>query len=134
MSFACLAGNHAPNPNPVLNQGFAFARCTRCGRDMMRSHNAWRRAPKGFRIVWKRRPATKPDPAQLALDLSAPVRDPAAPIPAAPRRPRARLRAATDLAAAALRLAAWQVAASARGWLKPAPARPRRRTLRIAAR
>lgn len=133
MPVACLSGNHQLPSNPIWNQGFAFSRCTRCGRDMMRSHGRWRRAPRGFRIVWKRRTAAKSDPAQLAFDLP-PVRDPVAPVPPAPRRRRARLVAAVDLAGAALRLAAWQAAEAARTWLKTAPARhpSRGKVLRIA--
>jgi hypothetical protein len=39
------------------NQGFAFSRCRRCGRDMIRSGGSqkssdWRKVPAGFRVVW----------------------------------------------------------------------------------
>ncbi len=123
MPIACRSGNHSLPADPILNQGFAFARCTRCGRDLMRAAGAWREPPKGFRIVWKDAAAAAEDgadSAQLAFDLAPPVRALVAPLPAVRRGPRARLRGAADLVASALRLAAWHVSGAARVWLKSA--------------
>lgn len=127
MSIACRSGNHCLPADPILNQGFAFARCTRCGRDLLRAGGSWREPPRGFRIVWKGSAAAAAgaDPAQLAFDLAPPARALVAPLPGLRRGPRARLRAAADLVASGLRLAAWHASAAARRWLKSALA-PRR--------
>lgn len=136
MSIFCLSGNHWLPADPILNQGFAFARCTRCGRDLLRAAGTWRAPPKGFRIVWKDTgPEDAADPAQLAFELAPPVRALVAPLPSLRRGPRARLRGAADLAASALRLGAWHFSAAARLWLKSALARRRRvRLIAFAAR
>jgi hypothetical protein len=135
MPISCLAGRHAPGPE-VLNQGFAFCRCTRCGRQMIRSHNVLTGVPGGFRVVWRRAaaPAAEVDAAQLALDLAAPRRALVAPIPAPARRRRGALFAGLDLAVAALRLLGEQLGEGLRAWVKALlSARPRRRLLRLRA-
>lgn len=71
MRLHCIAGRHDAAPGGISNQGFAFSRCRCCGCDMVRSHRSWRRVPRGFRVVWRRRPP-RPDAAgaaQLLLDL-----------------------------------------------------------------
>jgi hypothetical protein len=117
--FSCLAGSHAIGASAVGAQGFELGRCRRCGLDLLRSSRGWRRVPKGFRVVWGNAPA----------DLGASPRP-------APRAGRAgRLRAAADLAAVALRFAAWRYAASLRGSAKAiAAARRKRRLPRLPAR
>jgi hypothetical protein len=132
MSIACRSGNHCLPADPILNQGFAFARCTRCGRDLLRAAGTWRAPPRGFRIVWKDTAADDGnDPDQLAFELKPPVRALVAPLPSLRRGPRARLGGAADLVASALRLGAWHFSAAARLWLKSALA-PRRRVRLIA--
>ena len=131
MSIFCLSGTHLLPADPVANQGFTFARCTRCGRDLMRLGNAWRRPPRGFRIVWKGGEVRRSDdPAQLAFALVEPVRTLVAPLPAAPRSRRGRLWGAADLIGAALRLAAWHLIEAFRAWLN-APLKRRRPLRRI---
>jgi hypothetical protein len=73
MRLNCLVGYHKPLPAIASNQGFHFSSCRRCGRDLVRTGRAWRRVPKGFRVVWKARdtaarPAA-PTAAQGALAL-----------------------------------------------------------------
>jgi len=49
----CVFGIHAAAPGETWNQGYGFARCRRCGRDLVRSLlDDWREPPRGFRIVW----------------------------------------------------------------------------------
>ncbi|MGY4395711.1 hypothetical protein ACVWZA_000872 [Sphingomonas sp. UYAg733] len=56
MSLRCHLLSHALALDVRINQGFAFGRCRRCGRDMIRSAKArpateWRSVPSGFRVV-----------------------------------------------------------------------------------
>jgi hypothetical protein len=37
----------------MRNAGHHFARCTRCGGDLVEADGRWSTAPKGFRIIWK---------------------------------------------------------------------------------
>jgi hypothetical protein len=75
MPITCLLGGHNAFPSSVRNQGFTFSRCRCCGRDMIRSRGAWKRVPKGFRVVWQREaPAA---PGALVRNLPVP-RPPAA--------------------------------------------------------
>lgn len=57
MSLPCRLSSHAAAPQVLRNQGFAFSRCRRCGRDMIRSlgssETTWRTVPAGFRVDWK---------------------------------------------------------------------------------
>ena len=53
MRLHCLIRHHAPLPPSAANQGFQFSSCSRCGSDMVRSGNAWRRVPSQFRVVWR---------------------------------------------------------------------------------
>lgn len=57
MRFLCRVLTHRIAPHISHNQGFAFSRCRRCGRDMIRSSASqessdWRNVPAGFRVVW----------------------------------------------------------------------------------
>jgi hypothetical protein len=56
MSLFCQLLNHTPVSDTQINQGFAFSRCRRCGRDMIRSVEGrpateWKTVPSGFRVV-----------------------------------------------------------------------------------
>lgn len=57
MNLLCNLAAHAPAPVDLVNQGFAFSRCRRCGSDLIRSASAsatrWTRVPPGFRIAWR---------------------------------------------------------------------------------
>lgn len=53
MRLHCIAGQHVAAPGEVLNQGFGFSHCSRCGRAMIRSSREWRTVPRGFRVVWR---------------------------------------------------------------------------------
>jgi len=72
MRLNCIAGQHDASPGEVRNQGFAFSRCRCCGCDMVRSNSEWRRVPRGFRVVWRRRRPRQDmvSAAQLLFDLS----------------------------------------------------------------
>jgi hypothetical protein len=73
MHFQCLIGRHTAAPDEIRNQGFGFSHCRRCSRDMVRSKNEWRSVPRGFQVVWRRRPPlqTEISAAQLLFDLPA---------------------------------------------------------------
>lgn len=56
MSPVCVLFGHRVHLRIQRNQGFAFSRCRRCNRDMIRSTNAasssnWRVVPPGFRVA-----------------------------------------------------------------------------------
>ncbi|HEX2763249.1 MAG TPA: hypothetical protein VHM92_05315 [Allosphingosinicella sp.] len=64
MSLLCALGGHEAAPGEVYNGGYYFARCRRCGEDMIRSGAAWRMVPEGHRVVWRggcRRHSLEPD-------------------------------------------------------------------------
>ena len=62
MSVFCSMGVHRPADQPVWNNGFYFSACARCGRDLVRgAHDRWRAVPKGFKVVWRQKPAGYPD-------------------------------------------------------------------------
>jgi len=71
-TFACFFGRHTPSPGEIRNQGFAFTRCRRCRRDLVRAGSAWRSVPKGFRIVWRpgKRAQAEQNAAQSLLGAS----------------------------------------------------------------
>jgi hypothetical protein len=53
MSLLCALGGHEAGSGEVYNGGYYFARCRRCGLDMIRSGAAWRMVPEGHRVVWR---------------------------------------------------------------------------------
>lgn len=53
MSLLCALGGHEAGAGEIYNGGYYFARCRRCGRDMIRSGAAWRMVPDGHRVVWR---------------------------------------------------------------------------------
>lgn len=71
MGFHCITGQHVAAPGEVINQGFGFSHCGRCGRAMIRSSREWRVVPRGFRVVWRRGAPrrTAANAAQLLLNL-----------------------------------------------------------------
>ena len=69
LTFACVFGRHTPAPGEIRNQGFAFTRCRRCRRDLVRAGSTSRTVPKGFRIVWRpgKRAQAEQNTAQMLL-------------------------------------------------------------------
>lgn len=58
MSILCsILGHSRPAEKPIWNDGYFFARCGRCGDDIVRrgQSRAWRDVPKGHRISWRDR-------------------------------------------------------------------------------
>ena len=57
MTLLCNLAGHAPAPVDLVNQGFAFSRCRRCGDDLIRSAAVptarWTAVPEGFRVAWR---------------------------------------------------------------------------------
>jgi hypothetical protein len=49
----CSIGGHSASEQRMRNAGHHFARCTRCGIDLVEHEGRWSTAPKGFRIIWK---------------------------------------------------------------------------------
>lgn len=102
MTYSCNSGRHAVASPGVRNQGFEFGKCTRCGRDLLRSGGDWRTVPKGFRVVWRR------DPPPAAG--KAPARSRA--------RPRNPLAVAAELAWLAARCLGWKISDGLRAGMK----------------
>jgi hypothetical protein len=61
----CSIGGHSPSEQRIRNAGNHFARCTRCGFDLVENDGRWSTAPKGFRIIWK----SVPREAEPVLEL-----------------------------------------------------------------
>jgi hypothetical protein len=53
MAIACLFGRHTIVSRGVRNNVYEFGRCERCRCDMLRAGEAWKRVPKGFKVVWR---------------------------------------------------------------------------------
>lgn len=51
-AFRCELGWHRPEPIARWNDGYYFARCRRCGRDLVRTAYGRWQVPRGFRVVW----------------------------------------------------------------------------------
>ncbi len=56
----CSLGWHAAEKGALWNEGYYFSRCQRCGSDLIRTTYSGWEVPRGFRVVWKPRPA-EPD-------------------------------------------------------------------------
>lgn len=56
MPLLCRLGAHRPGNAPVWNHGFYFARCRRCGTDLVRTTYSGWRAPRGYRVSWQTTP------------------------------------------------------------------------------
>jgi hypothetical protein len=98
MNLLCSLGRHAPRAAPRWNDGYYFATCRRCGRDIVRTaYEGWH-VPRGYRVVWAPAPpqdrpavtlAAAPEPAVLP-EPPAPVATPeTVPAPPAPAEPEA---------------------------------------------
>jgi hypothetical protein len=111
-------GHHDVAPGEVRNQGFGFSHCRLCGRDMMRSDQAWRTVPKGFRVVWRYGipRQTQISATQLLFDLPEPDR--ALTLPKRGRR--SRLSDLLGLAMIAAQFLSFTAAERWRSWRKAA--------------
>jgi CheY-like chemotaxis protein len=49
---ACSLRGHAPGAEQIENRGVTFARCRRCGADLVKQGPEWQPVPKGYRITW----------------------------------------------------------------------------------
>jgi hypothetical protein len=49
----CTLGGHEAGASEIYNGGYYFARCRRCGTDMIRCGAAWQKVPSGHKVVWK---------------------------------------------------------------------------------
>lgn len=67
MRLLCALGRHRPEPWPRWNAGYYFARCRRCGRDLVRTAYGDWGIPKGCRVVWQTTPPEKALTAYLAI-------------------------------------------------------------------
>jgi hypothetical protein len=63
----CSLKGHRPGEKIIRNGGRAFARCARCGVDLIETDGQWRTPPKGARIVWR------PSDRIASATISAPV-------------------------------------------------------------
>jgi hypothetical protein len=60
-SLRCGLGWHAPESLACWNDGYYFARCRRCGLDLVRTAYGRWHGPRGFRVVWRpERPENAP--------------------------------------------------------------------------
>lgn len=51
----CAVGGHVAEAGATWNNGYAFSRCRRCEREIVRSlFGRWRLPPSGYRVVWRR--------------------------------------------------------------------------------
>src|SRR3954470_16535074 len=70
MGNKCISGSHSPSSRITRNQGFEFAQCRHCARDLIRSNRSWKTVPEGFRVVWRGADQVlSEDPSQLLLNL-----------------------------------------------------------------
>ena len=48
----CKFQGHIPDERIIESHGRRFARCARCGVDLIEHEGGWQTPPKGQRIVW----------------------------------------------------------------------------------
>jgi hypothetical protein len=86
LSLRCGLGYHAANGVPRWNDGHYFARCARCGVDLVRTPFSRWHVPNGYRVVWQAQPpASRPDVTlepELQLEQTEPQVAPVAKVPA----------------------------------------------------
>lgn len=61
MNISCTLGRHTPRAKPIWNDGQYFSRCSSCEKDLIGRFGVWKAVPKGYRVVWKKRPADYPN-------------------------------------------------------------------------
>lgn len=90
MSIWCTLGRHTAGERIVHNGGTHFSSCVRCCCDLVLGKQGWGPAPKGYRVVWKRRRVPgEAEPLQLELLFPADAA-PAERRPGSKRRERAK--------------------------------------------
>jgi CheY-like chemotaxis protein len=52
-TITCAVRGHSPGAEQIENAGVVFARCRRCGTDLVRRKGPWQPVPKGYRVVWR---------------------------------------------------------------------------------
>lgn len=82
MSLSCFIQGHFASEEQVWNRGYSFAKCRRCGCDMIRSDGGWDIVPRGHRVVWKSGPGEHSRPAGYARNLPMLYRDVRSGVPA----------------------------------------------------
>lgn len=82
VTLRCALGYHRANGVPRWNDGYYFARCARCGVDLVRTPFSRWHVPAGHRVVWQAEPpASRPDvKLEPELDLE-PAEPPSVPVP-----------------------------------------------------
>ncbi|HEY0027610.1 MAG TPA: response regulator [Allosphingosinicella sp.] len=80
-TLTCTLRGHAPDAEQIVNKGLVFARCRRCGADMVRKAGRWHAVPKGYRIAWPQAaaPAEAPPPSPPLAAVPAPTPPPPLP-------------------------------------------------------
>lgn len=66
----CALGWHRTDPLAQWNDGYYFARCKRCGHDLVRTAFGDWTVPRGYRVVWATDPPSGALPARLMLEGS----------------------------------------------------------------
>jgi CheY-like chemotaxis protein len=60
-TITCAIRGHAPGAEQSRNGGLTFARCRRCGADLVRKEGVWHPVPRGYRVVWRAAADTQGD-------------------------------------------------------------------------
>jgi hypothetical protein len=68
MHLLCVLGWHRPESTTIRNEGRHFGRCRRCKSDLIEVGLGWKRAPRGYRVVWKKADADVPPAAPDAYE------------------------------------------------------------------
>lgn len=62
MRLFCSLGWHRPSSRVIPNEGRLFSRCTACSADIIMVGRSWRKAPRGYQVIWKEaEPAPVPE-------------------------------------------------------------------------
>lgn len=71
MPLLCQLGRHRPGTRARWNDGYYFARCTRCHRDLVRTAFEGWHVPRGYRVVWQAKPPQGAGPAGMLRERRA---------------------------------------------------------------
>lgn len=66
MHLLCALGWHRPGSTTIRNEGRHFGRCRRCKSDLIEVGRGWKRAPRGYRVVWRKPVGEMPPAAEAA--------------------------------------------------------------------
>lgn len=70
MPLLCRLGRHRPGGAARWNHGYYFARCSRCGSDLVRTAYGKWQAPRGYRVVWQAEPPANAAPPALIREAT----------------------------------------------------------------